>query len=146
LLAQRERAAGLGDWRRLSWPLAIVGAVGMLALRIVERFSGSSTLLYNIKWPMVSLVVFGGMLVVLTSPPQFLRWKVLVWIGRVSYGVYVYHALFGDWLHRTFSLRQAPIIFLLQLLFTLPVAALSWYYIEAPILKLKKRWQMPSAV
>jgi peptidoglycan/LPS O-acetylase OafA/YrhL len=46
-------------------------------------------------------------------------------------------------LHRTFTLRQAPLIFVLQFALTVPLAALSWYLFESPILRHKWRWPMP---
>jgi peptidoglycan/LPS O-acetylase OafA/YrhL len=82
---------------------------------------------------------------VLTKPPQMLQWRWLVWIGKVSYGVYIIHALFGRWLHEHFTLAQAPLIFMIQLGLTLPLAALSWYFFESPILRLKRFWPMSSA-
>jgi peptidoglycan/LPS O-acetylase OafA/YrhL len=69
----------------------------------------------------------------------------VAWIGKVSYGVYVIHALFGGWLHDRFTLREAPVIFALQLAFTLPLAAASWYLFESRILRLKRHWPMPGA-
>ena len=74
-----------------------------------------------------------------------LQWRWLVWVGQVSYGVYIIHALFGRWLHAHFTLDQAPLIFVSQLGLTLPLAALSWYFFESPLLKLKRHWPMPSA-
>lgn len=63
----------------------------------------------------------------------------------MSYGVYVIHALSGSWLHERFTLAQAPLIFIVQVGFTLPLAAMSWYLLEAPILRWKSRWPMAQA-
>jgi peptidoglycan/LPS O-acetylase OafA/YrhL len=81
---------------------------------------------------------------VLTRPPRFLEWRWVVFLGQISYGIYVIHALFGSWLHHRFSLAQAPLIFVLQVSITVPLAAASWHFIESPILKQKWRWPMPS--
>jgi len=89
-----------------------------------------------------ALGVWAGLLVVLTRPPRVLQWFWLRWIGQISYGVYVIHALFGHWLHEHFS--SAPVVFVLQLGITIPLAALSWYLFESPILTQKRRWPMPS--
>lgn len=144
LLAQRERSGGWGS-ARWALPVAIVAAGALVAVRLAERQGFSPMLVYNLKWPVIAVGVGAGLLWVLVKRPGFLRWGWLAWIGKVSYGVYVIHTAFGEWLHATFSLQQAPIIFVLQLGFTLPLAALSWYLFESQVLKLKRYWPMPAS-
>lgn len=144
LLALRQREGGFGE-ARWALPVAVACGAGMFALRLLERRELVPLLTYNLKWPLLALGVAAGLLYVLTRPPKWLEWRWLAWIGKVSYGVYVIHALFGGWLHDHFTLRQAPIIFVLQIAFTLPLAALSWYLFESPILQQKWRWPMPRA-
>jgi len=144
LLAQRERNGGWG--REMSWslPACLAAGVVIVVIRRLELVDVLPVLTYNLKWPMIALGVWGGLLFVLTRPPRALQWTWLVWIGQISYGVYVLHALFGHWLHTRFTLAQAPLIFGLQLALTLPLAAASWYVFESPILRQKRRWPMPS--
>ena len=83
---------------------------------------------------------FGGVLgVTLTQSSKVLDAvlsnPVAVWIGSISYGLYVYHfpvirALLPYELHPLI----APTL-------TVAIAALSWYLIEKPILKLKSRFR-----
>jgi peptidoglycan/LPS O-acetylase OafA/YrhL len=68
------------------------------------------------------------------------------YLGRISYGLYVYHLLvpgvFGPLLG-TLGLRLAPkgvVEFLLYSLITIGVASLSWAWIEHPINRLKRRF------
>jgi len=142
LLAQRERNGGWG--KNVTWalPVCILAVMALIALRMMERQALLPILTYNLKWPVIALGVGAGLLVVLTKPPRMLQWRWLVWIGKVSYGVYIIHALFGRWLHEQFTLAQAPLIFVIQLGLTLPLAGLSWYLFESPILKLKRLWPM----
>ena len=56
--------------------------------------------------------------------------------------MYVIHACFGPMLHRHFD--SYPVVFVLQMAVTIPLAALSWYFFESPVLKQKRRWPMPS--
>jgi peptidoglycan/LPS O-acetylase OafA/YrhL len=146
LLAQRERHGGFGIWARRAWPLCITAALLLVAVRLAERSAVAPALLYNLKWPVVALGCGAGLLGVLVHRPRLLQWRPLVWLGSISYGVYVYHALFGGWLHSHFTLAQAPIIFALQLGLTLPLAVASWYLLESPLLALKRHWpRQPAA-
>ena len=144
LLALRQRQGGFGA-ARWALPTAMLSAVAMFVLRLLERRSLWPLLTYNLKWPVLAVGVGAGLLFVLTRPPRWLQWGWLAWIGKVSYGVYVIHALFGQWLHDHFTLSQAPLIFVLQVGITLPLAAVSWYVFESPILRQKWRWPMPRA-
>jgi peptidoglycan/LPS O-acetylase OafA/YrhL len=144
LLAQRERSHGWGREKAWAWPACLLAAITVVVIRVVERQDAVPLLTYNLKWPVIALGVGAGLLAVLNRPPRWLQWGWLVWIGKVSYGIYVIHALFGAWLHAHFPLSQAPLIFLLQLAFTLPLAAASWYGFESPLLSLKRYWPMRS--
>jgi peptidoglycan/LPS O-acetylase OafA/YrhL len=73
-----------------------------------------------------------------------LRWGWLVWLGQISYGIYVIHALFGRWLRANLGTTNTLALFLAQVALTVPLAALSWYFFEAPILRQKWRWPMPT--
>ena len=145
ILAQLERGRGWGRLSRLALPVVVVAGLGVVAIRALERSEALPVLTYNVKWPLVALGVGAGLLVVLVRKPKVLEWRWLVWIGQVSYGVYVIHAAFGRWLHSHFTLAQAPLMFAIQLGATLPLAALSWYLFESPILRWKRRWPMPSS-
>jgi len=69
----------------------------------------------------------------------------LAWIGKVSYGVYVFHA-FALLLDRVGLGGLHPLVRLpCYLAFTLVVAALSWRFFEAPINALKERFPYAAA-
>lgn len=66
----------------------------------------------------------------------------LVWIGTVSYGVYLFHQPVSGLLHG--MLRSQPpritngldaLVTLMALAFTLGMASLSWRYFERPIVR-----------
>ena len=83
----------------------------------------------------------------------FLRRPRLVWIGQLSYGIYVYHyilMLFSDDIARALGMGGRPFwreALTVALIFGL--AALSWRYVELPLLRLKDRFEYgrkPNAV
>lgn len=144
LLAQHERHRGFG--REVAWAMPVLLATGatLVAIRQLERVNLVPVLTNNLKWPVITLGVAAGLAITLVRQPRVLQWRWLAWIGQISYGVYIIHALFGGWLHSRFTLAQAPLIFLIQIGITLPLAAASWYLFESPILRLKRYWPMPS--
>ena len=143
LLALREHQGGFGREGRLAWPAALGAFCGILLLRALERRQLFPLLAYNFKWPLIAFGVGAFLLWVLTRQPRPLSWPWLAWIGKISYGVYLIHGVFGAWLHQRFTLAQAPLIFAIQVGLTLPIAAFSWYFFESRILRNKWRWPMP---
>lgn len=143
LLAQRQRSTGFGKEKHWALPVAVFVGVAMFAIRALEQRKLYYFFTYNLKWPLLALGVGGGLLYVLDRAPRPLKWRWMVWLGEISYGVYVIHSCFAHFLHRRFS--SPPLIFVLQLALTIPAAALSWYLFETPILRNKRRWPMPTA-
>lgn len=144
LLAQHERHHGFG--REVNWalPALLAAGVSLVGIRLMERLALLPLVTYNLKWPVIAVGVGAGLVLTLVRRPRLLQWRWLSWIGQISYGVYVIHAVFGAWLHSRFTLAQAPLIFVIQIGVTLPLAAASWYCFESPILRLKRHWPMPS--
>ena len=72
--------------------------------------------------------------------------KLFVYIGRISYGVYIYHnlmnALFFGFLNRYLQLNDAPafVYVLIYTALTFTIASLSWFIIEKPINSFKTRF------
>ncbi len=71
-----------------------------------------------------------------------LRWSVLRWVGRVSYGLYVLHPLVIDALIRHGMRRGWP-LFVVTAFVTAALAAVSWYGFERVILRQKRHFPMP---
>ena len=76
-----------------------------------------------------------------------LEFKPLVFVGTISYGVYLLHVLALDAAQRMLTRLQITtpgVLFVVCLGMTIALAALSYRYFEAPLLRLKKRWQSGS--
>jgi peptidoglycan/LPS O-acetylase OafA/YrhL len=121
--------------------VALAGFVGMAATDAFPRWTGTVVLAFSTLWLGVI-----GLVVIHSGHPRLaiLRRPRLRWLGTISYGLYLYHFLVlvisGD-VYRSLGLRgqplwrEAPTIGACFV-----VAALSWKYIERPILGLKDRF------
>ncbi len=121
--------------------VALATFVGMAATDAFPRWTGTVVLAFSTLWLGVI-----GLVVIHSGHPKLavLRRPRLQRIGAISYGLYLYHFLVivisGD-IYRSIGLRgqplwrEAPTIGV-----CFAIAALSWKYIERPILGLKNRF------
>jgi peptidoglycan/LPS O-acetylase OafA/YrhL len=76
-----------------------------------------------------------------------LRWRILAWIGLVSYAVYLYHADVITSVNKRVIAHDLPRPVLWVALFSLvlvcAVAAVSYYVVERPFLRYKDRPRRP---
>ena len=105
-----------------------------------------------IGWPLVLLGTVLLFLSLLGTPSKYLP-KVFVYLGRISYGLHIYHALilylvFHTWraglsrLSATLHVShwRDALGTVLVLILTLFVASLSYRFFESPFLRLKRRF------
>jgi len=75
------------------------------------------------------------------SPSSLLRglleYRPLVWLGRISYGVYLWH--YPIFKAASFLRLGWPLKLCIGMAVTLIVSSLSYYLMEKPVLKLKER-------
>ncbi len=93
------------------------------------------------------VAVLIGSLVLAPSGPvgQLLSLAPLVFIGRISYGIYLWHWPIFRYLHEErLGLSWGPTQ-LVRILVTLVVATLSFFLIERPMLRLRHRFEPPPA-
>lgn len=80
----------------------------------------------------------------------FLRRPTLVWLGKISFGLYLFHEIalgIANWCEfALYSIPDiTPLMALLALILTIGLAALSYYGFERPFLRLKDNWtRVPS--
>jgi peptidoglycan/LPS O-acetylase OafA/YrhL len=78
-------------------------------------------------------------------PGRLLSWRPMVYVGKISYGIYVYHAFMPVICPRIFAFLGLNAIYqqfgaMLNTALTLLVAAASWHFFEAPINRFKERF------
>ena len=82
--------------------------------------------------PLLNISIAGVVLHVIQVPYQVLNWTPVAWLGKVSYSLYLWQELFCSnpaW-HRGYSLA----------LLALACAALSYYVVEQPMLRLREKY------
>src|SRR5262249_29911782 len=128
----------------IDWALAVLLCLLAAIVLFVE--------LSNIYWRNGGFI-FTGVLclsivaIAAKSPNQFvLSNKILRWIGRRSYGIYLYHLPIFLTLLRFRGRSPVNYLLLTGLGFALTifVAAISYRFIEIPVLRYKKRYQVAS--
>ena len=130
------------------WPKIIVVAVFMTALilKIMDRENVFGNIFFRLSF---SALCFYLLAVVLTKRlperlVRFLRNKMVVYIGKISFGIYVIHN-FVPWVLAKLGLIKLfniSILFyaLVYLLITILFAAISWKYFEKPLNNLKHKF------
>ncbi|MEI7675403.1 MAG: acyltransferase [Bacteroidales bacterium] len=70
----------------------------------------------------------------------FLSGKVLQYLGRISYGIYIWHILVLYLLNKYFLTKILVVDFGLTILVSILIAHISYYYYEKQFLKMKNRY------
>jgi len=137
------------DWRRLlCWSLPPAAVVFLFADRVPVVLSFAiAHALYLL--PMIAIVAganagIGGL------AGRVLSAAAIVAIGRISYGIYLYHnfvAAGADQLSASLDLArpEGPLRFLLYFTLTTAMAAVSWLLLERPALSLRRHFRTSAA-
>jgi peptidoglycan/LPS O-acetylase OafA/YrhL len=156
LVAARSRMAATDAgqrWRvlRRSAALALGGLVGLQALSGIGASSPANIeqTLYAVAFAWLIAAAqsgFKGIIGRLLS--CLLSWPPLVWLGVISYGVYVYHMFAPRIAAAGLRAVAAPDVlqtglplFIASAMFTLAAANISWLLMERPLLTLRQSWQ-----
>jgi peptidoglycan/LPS O-acetylase OafA/YrhL len=89
-----------------------------------------------VLWPILHCSIAGLVLHVIQSPYRILNLAPLVWLGRISYSLYLWQELFCS----NASLHLGYVL----ILPALACACVSYYCIEQPMLRLRDKWQRKS--
>ncbi len=130
-------------WLIAGWTYYIVVAMRDWTIADDQAFETGPTIQRLFTLPMMAIV---SVLIVLPAVigehhdgliARAMRTRVMVWIGMVSYGIYLWHVTVMTWLERTFDVSGFWPLLGATLGLTLPIAAASWYLLEAPLLRRK---------
>ena len=148
-------ALTIGIRRQTKSPLraALAGGAGLSLWFAAARFSGITDRVHAIvpwRGTLGYAMVAAGCALLLWGflhLPDWLLPAPLVYLGRISYGLYVFHALvlaaaralgFRD----AVTLRTAATVLIVKFLITIVIAALAYEFFEKPFLRLKTRFEL----
>jgi peptidoglycan/LPS O-acetylase OafA/YrhL len=156
-----DRMRNAGRWFLVTLGVAAVAGVGVLANAhfsykgaFVASFGYAMYLVqsYGYVWgySQLNLLSMLGIICALQGigPTRALKNGLLVGVGKVSYGVYVYHVpllLVGEFLMERLGIGLTgmvrPAFFVAWLAMVILVSAASFRWLETPFLKLKDNWR-----
>jgi peptidoglycan/LPS O-acetylase OafA/YrhL len=138
-----------------SWDLFPKSRIFEFVLKILAVISGIFLLFLAITMKSSNPILFKGVFTLATLAitifitavvlwPNFLGFSILklrplVWIGRISYGLYLWHWAVRGYIFGPQSQPSAGRI-VVAVILTFVIASLSFYVIEQPFLKLKKKF------
>lgn len=115
---------------RAGWAAAMILPVVLVPVYMgVLRFHMTAVLLF-VLWPVMHFSIAGLLLHVVQRPYWVLNAAPVVWLGQLSYGLYLWQQLFA------FGEHPRPWYFPLL---AVAVAAASYYLLEQPMIRLRER-------
>jgi peptidoglycan/LPS O-acetylase OafA/YrhL len=112
------------------WALAMIVPVVLVPVYLgVLRFHITPLLLF-VLWPVMHLSIAGLLLHVVQRPYWILNVRPVVWLGKISYSLYLWQQLF------VYGEHPKPWYFVL---FAVGLASASYYLVEQPMLRVRER-------
>lgn len=136
----------------LALALAIVGGVALVFLATGSAVMGGPKFMgEQIAWPGLTILALNllffalvGLVFLNAGHPLLspLRNRWLVYLGQISYGIYLYHFLIFAGLAGVcdlYGLGNGPLVKVVRWILLIAVPVISWEFVEKPILSLKDR-------
>jgi peptidoglycan/LPS O-acetylase OafA/YrhL len=117
--------------KRISAGLALAMTAAVVLIPLYPSTSkGRTLILLFALWPVLHISIAGVLLHVVQTPYRVLNWGPVMWLGKISYSLYLWQQVFA------FDKGPEPPIFLA---YAVGTACASYYLIEQPMLKLRER-------
>jgi peptidoglycan/LPS O-acetylase OafA/YrhL len=147
---------GLFDVLPKKIPSLVTAATGLTALFLCTRLPNADVIGWWLMatYPLVGMGVSMLIYSTLREPSgfmtKFLRLPAMAFLGKISYGLYLFHYMAIDlaarWVGSVFGgksiEKQSYLIFVIALTSTIIISSASYLWIEKPFLKLKSRFSM----
>jgi peptidoglycan/LPS O-acetylase OafA/YrhL len=132
--------------RRLEISMKSLAAVaGIFLGYLIGTASWMDLMLYQAGgYTLVALSIALILIVLLVSPPRsallVLRFAPLVWVGRISYGLYLWHWPVRIFIYQKKIVPDSTSQFVTVVVLSLLLTTLSYYFVEKPFLRWKKQF------
>ncbi len=138
LLAKGRDPSTLRASGALGAVVQLAGAGGVVVLGLmVLKVTGSTSWLYRGGFLLAGLATVGVLVSVVTAPngplAVVLGWAPIRFVGRISYGLYLWHYPLFIWLDHAHTGLSGLHLLAVRVLTTLAVATASFYLVERPI-------------
>lgn len=133
-------------YRTFKTAARILAVVGLIWIGCLVMFSGwdSPFWFQSAGFTFLALAVAVNLLVLLLWPLGFyatvLTFPPLTWLGRVSYGLYLWHWPVRKLIYQDQALPSSLMKLFAAVFLSVALTAASYYFVERPFLRLKKRF------
>lgn len=142
LIGRGMEAAPAGRWHRVIGATGLCIVAAVFVLQPDPSHPGMMHLFWTVGLTVLALGVAGVCLDVMIDPTSLtarvLALRPLPQLGRISYGIYLYHYPIGYFLLPRFAGHQV-VGSIVVVVGTLVVSSLSWRYVEQPVINAGRR-------
>jgi peptidoglycan/LPS O-acetylase OafA/YrhL len=127
---------------RLRRPIVGWACIGVIMAVVLEQSYSVNEAYTTIGFALTGVATTVLIAHLLSRPngflPRLFRWPVAVALGRISYGIYLFHFPMVHWLSGLFGQMGTAVVVWVS---TGVLALFSWFVIERPALRLKARFE-----
>jgi len=133
-LSRTNRETRVGQPRRFEisrvWAALMILPMGLVPVYVGWLHFHITAVLLLVLWPVMHLSIAGLLLHVVQRPYAWLNARPVVWLGKISYSLYLWQQLF------VFGTHARPAY---GVLLALAMAGASYYLVESPMLRMRER-------
>ena len=124
--ARRVRQAAIHS----AWAAILIVPVALVPVYVGILHYHITPVLLLVLWPVMHASIAGLLFHVVQKPYRFLNVRPIVWLGQISYSLYLWQQLF------VFGRHARPWYFVL---FAVGLASASYYLVEQPMLRMREK-------